>query len=51
MAAPAIAENNTAATAPMLELILRGAMAALDVVAGLLAPVPEPVLVPVPVVV
>jgi hypothetical protein len=29
MAAPAMAETNTAARAPMLELILRGAMAAL----------------------
>jgi len=33
MAAPATAETNTAARAPMLELILRGAMAALVVLA------------------
>lgn len=31
-AAPAIAEKRTAANAPMLELIFRGAMAALEVV-------------------
>jgi hypothetical protein len=38
-----MAENTTAAKAPMLELILRGAMAALEVVAWLvvLVPVPE----------
>jgi len=43
MAAPATAETNTAARAPMLELILRGAMAALVVLAVDVELVAEPV--------
>jgi len=51
MAAPATAENRTATTAPTLEFILRGAMAALEEVAAgapVVAPVPVPVPEPVP---
>jgi len=53
MAAPAMTENRAAPTAPMFEFILRGAIAALEVVAALVldaVPVLVPVIEAVPVV-